>query len=421
MPPTPSSIAEKSTPAGAVGAVALSLLAYLTFDALSHGRLDVQFGTFLSVTAAATVVLLGCIIVGGLRERPAFASVRRWPSAAYAVLAFAGYVLLSAVTIGSRVDVSFAKNAIIVVGVVMFVREARSAAYILGAAAIAGLAQAGVGALQFMREGMPPDGLTGYLPNHVQYGLYLAVALFALAGLVPAATTRARIAMGVAGAALLAGVIASGARGVVLAAVAAVVFSAAVLSRNKVRVAQAAVAAIAALAALLVVSKRYATIAALPAALSDIHALDKLLSQRLSLLMAAWNMFIAHPIIGAGYGAFAAGWWEWAPKELLNPWSVGVPRAAHSTYLQILAELGVVGCALYIAVIVAACVLAVRTFRTAGADVLPRGIAAAVLAVLLLFAFHGILDNAGWHDRVFYVFVGLAIVSPVWVGEVTST
>lgn len=391
----------------------LGTLIYLVFDGLSHGRFDVRFDTYLSLSAIATLVLLGCVLVRGWHERPHYGSLRR----PFVVLvgAFAAYVMLSALTIGVGYDISFVKNAIIVVGIAVFASDLRAQLVILGSAVAAGSIQTILGLAQLITDGMPADGLTGYLPNHVQYGLYLGLSAVAAVALMSAARSRGwRIAMGGLALLMAVGVVASQARGALLALLAAAIITAGVLARNKMRVVQVVGAASVLMGGLLASNSRFASLATLPAALSDVDKLDALLNQRLSFLLAAWNMFRAHPIFGSGYGSYPLKWWKWAPPELLNPWTIGVPFAAHSTYLQILAELGVVGFALYLGLIGAGVLGAARAGALASAKSRAvRAVAAAALCSLLVFVLHGLLDNSGWHDRAFYIFLGIGLaVSP---------
>jgi O-antigen ligase len=50
-------------------------------------------------------------------------------------------------------------------------------------------------------------------------------------------------------------------------------------------------------------------------------------------LIAAWNMFLAHPVLGSGLGAFL--------KEYVS--STGRPLVIHSTPLWLAAEAGIIG------------------------------------------------------------------------------
>jgi O-antigen ligase len=76
---------------------------------------------------------------------------------------------------------------------------------------------------------------------------------------------------------------------------------------------------------------------------------------RTTIWQVAWRAFEAHPVRGVGAGNFQ----EAAPHYLLQPGSLGrtdtiidQPLATHNTYLQILAEEGIVGLALFLSVIV---------------------------------------------------------------------
>ena len=62
-------------------------------------------------------------------------------------------------------------------------------------------------------------------------------------------------------------------------------------------------------------------------------------TERVASLIAAWNMFIAHPIFGSGLGAFL--------KEYVS--STGRPLVIHSTPLWLAAEAGILGLVVFVA------------------------------------------------------------------------
>lgn len=390
--------------------VALALIAYLVFDGLSHGWFDLRWGSYASLTAFATLVCLVLVVTEGVAERRRF---DRMLSPAFVVLAiFIGVVAVSASTLGAGFDFSFAKNLIIASTIIMFVRDGSGIRVVLGAAAVAGIVQLGFGAAQLVSQGMPAEGLTGFLPNHVQYGLYLSVSAIAAFPLVHASKDLRVRSVGYATIALIGiGSVASLARGAVLSAAGAVLVTAAAVMHDRKRVVLVALAVTIALTAIIGLSGRFSELAELPQAVGDVEKLDSLLTSRLQFLVGAWNMFEESPVFGAGYGRYREVWYQYVPEDILNPWSVGVPFAAHSTYLQIMAEMGLVGLVTYLLVLGTSLVTGVKASRRATGTFV-RLAAASAVGCVLVFAFHGLLDNGGWHDRPFYVFVALCVA--VW-------
>jgi O-antigen ligase len=104
-----------------------------------------------------------------------------------------------------------------------------------------------------------------------------------------------------------------------------------------------------------------------------------------------WRMVQAHPVRGIGAGNFA----ETSVHYLLRPGSikrddfiVDTPKAAHNMYLEVLAELGVVGLSLFLVVIgfsLGCLVRAVAAFDRAGdrqLEILSRAVFVALVGIL---------------------------------------
>jgi O-antigen ligase len=104
-----------------------------------------------------------------------------------------------------------------------------------------------------------------------------------------------------------------------------------------------------------------------------------------------WRMVQAHPLHGVGAGNFAGS----SVHYLLRPGAikrddfiVDAPKAAHNMYLEVLAELGVIGFALFLAVLgfVLGCLVrAVRAFARAGdrhLEILTRAVFVALVGLL---------------------------------------
>jgi O-antigen ligase len=104
-------------------------------------------------------------------------------------------------------------------------------------------------------------------------------------------------------------------------------------------------------------------------------------------------------------------WSLYAPAGIGLPGVLRLELATHSTYLQIAAEMGVVGLGLYVWLLaggIRSAALARRRHAQV-ADAAGSWIAAAILVSLLGIALHGVLDNTGWHDRVLYILLALSV------------
>jgi O-antigen ligase len=112
---------------------------------------------------------------------------------------------------------------------------------------------------------------------------------------------------------------------------------------------------------------------------------------RVDLWTVGWRMVDAHPLNGIGAGNFPIT----SPQYLVQPGSLersdlilSEPKVAHNTYLEVLAELGIVGFGLFMAMLVI-CVgfawRAIRNFKLSGdamAEILSRALLIALLALL---------------------------------------
>lgn len=389
-------------------ALGLLLVSYAVFDGMTHGRFDRTIPIAGSLSALALVAVLVLVALSGWSDAPRFSKIRE--PLAYALALFVGYVFISASTVGTGFDFGIGKGFVLALGTLQFVRDMRGLRVALASFALAGVAEAGMGMAQFVRVGMPDGGLTGFLANHVQFGLYLGVAIIATLPFVYYADRRWQRAVG-AGLLLLeaAVLLATLARGSIIALACAVLVTALLTAGDRRRAVMALAGVGAALAAVGALSGRFARLAEIPSALGDIERLNQLLNSRLQFMLAAWNMFLERPVFGHGYGTFAGRWSDYAPARILNPWTIGVPFAAHSTYLQILAELGVVGLVSYVVPIGMSLTAAIRaTVNTRPGR--SRACFSAVLCALLVFVLHGTLDNSGWHDRVFWALLALGVV-----------
>jgi O-antigen ligase/polysaccharide polymerase Wzy-like membrane protein len=100
-------------------------------------------------------------------------------------------------------------------------------------------------------------------------------------------------------------------------------------------------------------------------------------------MLAAWNVFLDHPVFGVGPGQFAKVYSVDYSSELYSLRRVTKAMRAHSLYLELIAETGVVGFTVFMAVVVAAAwrlLLARR--RAVAADPFLGSLAAAILVAI---------------------------------------
>jgi len=112
---------------------------------------------------------------------------------------------------------------------------------------------------------------------------------------------------------------------------------------------------------------------------------------RTDIWKVGWRMVEANPVLGVGAGNFAGSSVHYLlePGAIARPdFIVDDPKVAHNTYLEVLAELGVVGLTLFLAIVfaaVAALVRAARTFAAVGdreLDILSRAVLVALVGFL---------------------------------------
>jgi O-antigen ligase len=136
---------------------------------------------------------------------------------------------------------------------------------------------------------------------------------------------------------------------------------------------------------------------------------DPAVIQRMSAMRAALRMFYDNPLFGIGPGQFSSTYQSYALAYNLDMWA---PPAAHSLYLEIAAEQGVLGLAIFAALIVTALVL---TGRAAGQFSARGAFGEASLVRALGYVIVGYLATAIFlHDafpRFFWVFFALTVSS----------
>ncbi|MBA3748614.1 MAG: O-antigen ligase family protein, partial [Solirubrobacterales bacterium] len=218
-------------------------------------------------------------------------------------------------------------------------------------------------------------------PNFLAAGIVPAIIL----GLVLLVTTRRSwVRWGIAAACglLALGLVASESRGGVVAAVLAMLAALVLFKRHRVHVL---------VATCLALGIATAWFAVAPQAWDRVSEFDNGGSGRTELWTIAWRMFADHPVQGVGLFNYSVQ----APDYASAPGSLGRldlifdhAQVAHNVYLQALAETGVVGLGLFLAVAVLsmrAAWLAARRFRALGdlsTEMLARGIIVATIGLM---------------------------------------
>jgi len=127
--------------------------------------------------------------------------------------------------------------------------------------------------------------------------------------------------------------------------------------------------------------------------------------ERMAHWQAAWNMYIANPILGVGPGHYPIAY----PHYRVNDFWLAPLGHAHNIYLNVMAEMGFLGIVTYLGQLIAwvvVCFAALRRART-GYD---RALVCGVLASLLAVSIHNVFDNLSVHGlaTLLGLLVGLA-------------
>jgi hypothetical protein len=113
------------------------------------------------------------------------------------------------------------------------------------------------------------------------------------------------------------------------------------------------------------------------------HLLSSTSNGRWQLWQAAGQEFKEHPLLGGGAGSYEAWWAEHGTLKLFV-------RDAHSLYVEVLGELGIVGFVLLVGTIALGLVMAAR--RLLGSDEVIRPALAGVVAAYVAFVFEAGFD-----------------------------
>jgi O-antigen ligase len=142
----------------------------------------------------------------------------------------------------------------------------------------------------------------------------------------------------------------------------------------------------------------------------DVTAANWAIVERMAHWQAALAMFAAHPLVGVGIGQYAAVYEDYFLTGWVDPLG-----HAHNYYLNVLAEVGAVGLAIYLVMVISWIALALRLACTAS-DPLARALGLGTLGVVAASCTHNLFDNlyvAGMNVHLGLV-LGLAAAALRW-------
>jgi len=125
--------------------------------------------------------------------------------------------------------------------------------------------------------------------------------------------------------------------------------------------------------------------------------------------LAGGQMFLSSPWLGCGAGSFSEWYGDYLPPEVF---ANHIAASAHSIYMNTLAEMGVIGLGLLLAILFMVCRDAFAYAKTP--SIVRRGISATVLCFFAYFAVHGLVDQLTYHANysiLFWAVVALSSVS----------
>jgi O-antigen ligase len=373
-----------------IGFAAMVMFAYLEV-------LSVLGGVSLAKVAGALIVVawVATVSIGGRRERNLFTA---HPAFTYLVLAFLGWSAISVAwseSSGTALTsvMRYALNAFLLPIAFTAARDRRDVIRILAAIVIG----ASVAAVSAIIAPPPPEsaifgraaGTVGD-PNELAAALVVGLGVAAAFAVNRHISTAFRALSGGAVVLCVAGILLSLSRGGLLGAACALLIAIAVGGRWRGKVV--------ALCGVLAVfaAGYYAFFASLPAKQRVLDVGSEGGTGRLDLWTVGLRMIEAHPLNGIGSGEFAVS----SVHYLLRPgliqngaFILSTPKVAHNTYLNVTAELGLVGGVLFVAMIlfcIGCALVAIRRVTRAGdesMEILIRGfvVAAGGYLVTLLF------------------------------------
>lgn len=383
---------------------------YLIVDAWNLDRFS--FSVVPIISGASFAVLAWFIQKGSRLELPKlpFRVFFRVPMLAAGALI--GFATLSSLLHGNGLDFRILNNLIFAGFFALVLACPFNISILPKAATFGGFLLALAGFLQLAIEGIPPEGLTGFFPNHVQFGFFILLSLPFILVLLESAQGPLKWSLAFILVFNLAMMILSKSRGTVVVFIVCLTGAVLLKFRPKHGVAWYTIILLI-LGTMICIS----LISWQTQSLDSINAkeLNTFMRGRVSFISAAWNMFSESPFWGVGYGTYRKQWSAYSDVSHLGGTTRESERAAHSTYMQVLAELGLLGGLLFVTVIVSSLISIVRLIRrSSGLPFYHRRVALAALTTLIFFSLHGTLDNSGLQDRPFFLLVGLACGLPYY-------
>lgn len=364
--------------------IGLCLFALLTFV----DQLTAVEDSVLSLTKFVGILLAASWLAGVATANRARTFFSAHPAATYVLALFLTWTALSVVwseSLNASVEafVRYGLNIVLFLIVFTAVSDRRRALWVIGAFVLAASASSAYGILNPAQvdssEGVTRVGGAIGEPN--EFAALLVAGLFLAVALARAAMRSPALRLAALGAAALCtgGIFLSVSRAGVLAL--GVALLAGVFLAGRWRPAASTAAVLVAVGGL-VYFTTFAPVAGERFGLTDRGA------GRVDIWTIGWRMVEDRPVTGVGAGNFT----ESAVHYLLEPggilrdeYIVITPKVAHNVYLQVLAELGVVGLACFLAILVFSltCALkAARRFEQSG-DVAMEAIARGVLLALI--------------------------------------
>ncbi len=375
------------------GLIAFALLA---FFALTPGAI----GSLISAQAASLVLAFSWLARIATRNAPSSLFWSRHPVISWLAVAFLAWVALSSLWAQDSSDtfavlVQYGLDALLFLIVFEGVRAPAHAKGLLAALVAGGAIAAGYGIVAAPNvsdlasnptAASSLDRLRGTIADPNQLAAVLVVALVLALALAAVTRSPARRLLLIGAASLaLVSVFLTASRGGIVGLIAAMV-TAIVLARGRRWAAIAGVMAIVAASVVYIglfdpgVANRYST--------SDGG------NGRTDIWKVGWRMVEAHPVRGVGAGNFRDVSGQYLLTEpgaiTASDQIIDEPHFAHNVYLEVLAELGIVGLTLFGALVVASIgtgVRAARGFARAGdasMELLSRAVVVALVSLLAM-------------------------------------
>jgi O-antigen ligase len=130
--------------------------------------------------------------------------------------------------------------------------------------------------------------------------------------------------------------------------------------------------------------------------------INEVTSGRSVLYRAAWKSFLDHPVTGVGWENYKSRWMYYVniPRPEYGSAITDKRLNTHSSYLKILSELGIIGIALYL-------IFNFYLLKDTWSILLSKP-GFPLLIILLIYFFHGIVDNNSYgNERMFYFAAGI--------------